>query len=146
MVRRAALTTKWREVDNQKAYAIEITLANALPSIHSSDPNYWVKSTLLVSYESLDWQTVRPGEIRRIMPADEVRVKVWVVPLNPGAWTQTQGQSGAVGGVVSIADNDGRVILRAPRTGDERLAHAPDPYTAKRDTPEWWDDAKFGIL
>ncbi|KDQ21398.1 glycoside hydrolase family 29 protein [Botryobasidium botryosum FD-172 SS1] len=94
------------------------------------------------------------------MPADEVRVKVWVVPPGPGAWTQTQtqaqaqaqaqGQSGAAGGIVSVVDSDGRVILRAPRAGgsdgDEHLAHAPDPYTAKRDTPEWWDDAKFGIF
>lgn len=85
------------------------------------------------------------------MPADEVRVKVWVVQTHPAGRGSAAGTAPPAGlgadggslGEVTLLDENGRAIARQSQPGVE-LASTSE--SAKRDTPEWWDDAKFGIL
>ncbi|KDQ18267.1 glycoside hydrolase family 29 protein [Botryobasidium botryosum FD-172 SS1] len=122
-------------IGDQKAYAIEITVANGLPSALSADPRFWVKSPLYVSYDSSSFRTVQMGIIHRIMPSDEVRVKVWAVPTQPGYQTVLGGSS-----AITVIDARGDIVVQQ--------AEVPTTLASSEryDTPEWWDDAKFGIF
>ena len=113
-------------------------MANMLPSAFANDLTYWVRSNLYVSYSAPGLQTVQVGEIHRIMPSDEVRVKVWVAPVQPGSQTISD-----TPGVMTVYDSFGHVV--AQKTGVQ-LTLKSTADLGKLDTPEWWDDAKFGIL
>ncbi|KAG8897839.1 hypothetical protein FRB99_007882 [Tulasnella sp. 403] len=138
-VRRVLPTTKWRIIDGIKAYALEVTLTNPLPSSNIAKSELWVKGPYTVSVGGDELKTVLPGVVDRIMPSDEVRVKVWVVETSPSV------PAAAFGGRVKVKVS-GETDRVTEVFGDFDLAKAFDPSPATRDTPEWWDDAKFGIF
>jgi hypothetical protein len=103
-------------------------------------PESWVHHPLYVSFTSPTLRTVERAIIERIMPSDEVRVKIWVAPR--------EDYDGIMGGDESTIGE----LIAVDRLGDIAAKQDAvdvkfefDEFT-KRDTPEWWDDGKFGIL
>ncbi|KAG8926491.1 hypothetical protein FRC00_002885, partial [Tulasnella sp. 408] len=151
-IRRQTVTTKWRTIDGVKAYAIELSVVNPLPSRYTrpdghDDGRLWIKGPFYFELEGDDVRTVQPGMVARIMPGDEAKVKVWVEVIDlKGQTKRTRGRNLAT---VIVRDTKGMEVYRFGRydLGFEKeggLARRLEENTL--DTPEWWDDAKFGIF
>ncbi|KAG8928894.1 hypothetical protein FRC01_005210 [Tulasnella sp. 417] len=151
-IRRQTVTTKWRTIDGVKAYAIELSVVNPLPSRYTrhegqDDGHLWIKGPFYFELEGDDMRTVQPGMVARIMPGDEAKVKVWVEVIDLNEKTKRNG--GRSLATVIVRDAKGAEVYRFGRydLGFEKeggLARRLEENTL--DTPEWWDDAKFGIL
>jgi hypothetical protein len=109
------------------------------PLAMAPDENFWVRSRWWIGYQSPEFEMLQEGIITRIMPSDEVRVKIWVAPRVGSAdgWNVE-----STVGEIYVRDEQGIVITR--QSGVEMKVGLGE--FERRDTPEWWDDAKFGIL
>ncbi|KAG6816740.1 hypothetical protein H0H87_003329 [Tephrocybe sp. NHM501043] len=76
-VRRTRFTTRWEEVDGERAQAVEVTIANLLPAFAMSRDTS-ISSEIRISITGSHLQTVGQGYIRRLVPADQVKVDVFV--------------------------------------------------------------------
>ncbi|KAG8860319.1 hypothetical protein FRB96_003968 [Tulasnella sp. 330] len=139
-VRRAVFTTQWEIIKGFKAYAVEVTVVNPLPSAVASDRDTWHQGLGIVGVVGSNIRTVRHGTLYRIIPSDEIRVKVWVVPTYK---TPAFGIDGSF--EVVLHDEDGALVETHGRTVFE-YSGAFAASSSERTTPEWWEDAKFGIF
>ncbi|KAJ7695508.1 glycoside hydrolase family 29 protein [Mycena rosella] len=136
-VRRARFTTRWDDIDGVRAQAVEVTLANLLPSFTMS-PNTSITNTHTVELVGPGIQTVSPGVINRLVPADQARVDVFVTG------SRVNGTA-----VVQIRDSAGIVVATS---GEWKTSPLIDNWTPDADvlgmheTPAWWNAAKYGIF
>ncbi|KAK1221691.1 hypothetical protein PQX77_015521 [Marasmius sp. AFHP31] len=139
-VRRARFTNRWETVTNDddvRAQAVQVTLANLLPSnTLSTNTSLNSKHTIEISGPGI--RTLTPGVVNRLVPGDQVRVDVLV----SGVQNDTNAS-------VVIKDSEGTTV----GTSDGWVASplieewTPDAgVLAKHETPAWWNKAKYGIL
>ncbi|KAJ7639931.1 glycoside hydrolase family 29 protein [Mycena rosella] len=123
VVRRARFTTRWQTMRGVRAQAVEITLANMLPSF-----------TLSPATD----HDARGGVVHRLVPGDQARVDVFVTGCRAGETA-----------VVQVRDAQGRVVLRSQEWAVAPLMEqwtADADVLATHETPTWWNGAKFGIF
>lgn len=121
-------TQKWTEAGNQ---VVEVTLNNAGAECVSGPG-------LTVSLEGPGVSTAEAGSVRRLCPGDQKRVNVGVSGSANGT-TVTVTLSGAAGGPNQTASFPGVDI------GFESFTADLDSL-AKHESPEWFDNAKYGIF
>lgn len=97
-IRRARFTTRWDMVNNERAQAVEVTLANLLPS-YTLSRNTSVVSQYELELSGSGVQTVSPGAVYRLVPADQVRIDVLITT------SKTNGNA-----TVQIKDTHGNII------------------------------------
>lgn len=142
-IRRQTVTTKWRTIDGVKAYAIELSVVNPLPSRYTrhenqDDGRLWIKGPFYFELEGEGVRTVQPGMVARIMPGDEAKVKVWVEVIDLKGKPE-RGAARSLATVI-VRDTKGREVHRFGRydLGFEKeggLARKLEENTL--DTPEW---------
>jgi alpha-L-fucosidase len=131
-------STRWEDVDGQRAQAVTITLANLFPGSLVSSPNTSIRSKYEVEVTGEGVTTLTPGVVHRLVPADQARFDVLVLNNN-----------GAGNATVQIKDSDGNAVwtssgwpitpLRQTWTADESVLSTHEP-------PTWWNQAKYGIF
>ncbi|KAF7362678.1 Glycoside hydrolase [Mycena venus] len=146
-IRRARFTTRWDTVKSARAQAVEVTLANMLPSASFSTLNSTAspRALAITSPHTIELTgpgitTLAKGTVKRLVPGDQARVDVFVSNTNS-----------AVKGTATVVVRDalGRVVLSS-----DGWAMAPlvETWTAEKEvlerheTPSWWNGAKFGIF
>ena len=92
-------STRWEEVDGQRAQAVAITLANLLPGSLASSPNTSIQSKYEVDVTGEGVTTVIPGTVYRLVAADQARFDV--LALN---------DNGTGNATVSIKDSGGNIV------------------------------------
>ncbi|KAJ7637069.1 glycoside hydrolase family 29 protein [Roridomyces roridus] len=134
-VRRARFTTRWDDSLGARAQAIEVTLANLLPS-HTLGKNTSLLGRHTVEVVGNGLQTVSPGVINRLVPADQARVDVLVTGASSTA-------------TVNVRDAAGNVVLTS---GGWATSPLVEQYTADAESlsmheaPAWFNGAKYGIF
>ncbi|KAJ6592674.1 glycoside hydrolase family 29 protein [Mycena capillaripes] len=125
-IRRARFTTRWDTVGGVRAQAVEVTLANLLPSAAAKTSH----TSFITS---------------RLGPGDQVRVDVLVENSN-----KEEEQSTAAGtGTVVVRDASEREVLSSDGWDAIPLVEtwtADKAVLEKHETPGWWNNAKFGIF
>jgi alpha-L-fucosidase len=127
-VRRVRFTTRWDDIDGVRAQAVEVTLANLLPSFTLSR-NTSITTPHTIEIVGPGIQTVSPGVINRLVPADQVRVDVFVTG------SQTNGSA-----VVQIRDAAGNVVATSGEWVTTALVENWSPESdvlALHETPAW---------
>ncbi|TRM59910.1 glycoside hydrolase family 29 protein [Schizophyllum amplum] len=135
-------TTKWiGSVDVQQ---IEVVLDNLAPL--SSDESQWITSRHNVSIESDALTTVIPASFQRLRSNDQVLLKIGV-RLNEGVPAGTEVSATIVVRDL-LADTTVDISSAAgwPLTVGIQDWEATDDSLATHESPEWFDDAKFGIF
>jgi len=124
--RRIKYTTKWTKIQGVKCYLVEATIANPFPSFFAVDQETWARDRYFVSIRGKGIETVQAGILQRLMPSDEVKVKVWVV--------RTLGSEDKTNATAIITREDGVVVgqLRTNVLSGVYLMN-----TNERDSPEW---------
>ncbi|KAJ7829228.1 glycoside hydrolase family 29 protein [Mycena leptocephala] len=157
-IRRARFTTRWDVVHGVHAQAVEVTLANMLPSssfasfASSSNPSNTTDKSNPASVSITSAHTIEltgpglttraMGVVRRLVPGDQARVDVFI--SNDNSNSNTKGTA-----TVIVRDPQGRVVLSSPGWAVQGLV---ETWTAEREvlerheTPTWWNGAKFGIF
>ncbi|KAJ7484667.1 glycoside hydrolase family 29 protein [Mycena latifolia] len=136
-IRRARFTTRWDVIDGARAQAVEVTLANLLPSFTMSR-NTSITNPHTVELVGPGIQTVSRGVINRLVPGDQVRVDVFAT-----------GSHANGSAVVQIRDSAGNLAATSPEYETSPLVEnwTPDPdVLAMHETPSWWNAAKYGIF
>ncbi|KAJ6626716.1 glycoside hydrolase family 29 protein [Mycena sp. CBHHK59/15] len=135
-VRRARFTTRWETVRGVRAQAVEVTLANLLPS-YALARSASIASPHQIEVVGAGITTLSAGVVRRLVPGDQARVDVLVVGCRAGA------------AVVQVRDRNGRVVLRSQEWETSPLVDswtADAGVLATHESPTWWNGAKFGIF
>ena len=125
-IRTVQFSTRWEEVDGQRAQAVAITLANLLPGNLASSPDTSIHGKYEVEVTGKGVRTVSPGVVYRLVAADQARFDVLVLNNN-----------GTGNATVSIKDSDGNVVwtssgwpitpLRQTWTVDENVLSTHEP-------------------
>ncbi|KAF8305580.1 glycoside hydrolase [Clavulina sp. PMI_390] len=143
--RQVRFTTRWRIIENVKAFAVEVTMASLLPSALAPDPRYWINSPWLVWVGSPGVETIQLGEYWRAMPGDQLILDVWVAPKQRSIDDMDTYQ------ILRESLLDSSVVVGAQEVGTNQMLSQQvtvdvesDPLL--RDIPEWFGDAKFGIF
>ncbi|KAG8793464.1 hypothetical protein FRC12_002677 [Ceratobasidium sp. 428] len=154
IVRRARTTTKLQELEDRfglpnplaGAQLVEVTLANMRPTAASPNPHCW-SGPLHVWVYSGEVYTVKHGEAGRVMPGDEVKVRVWVrnfagvrAGLKGKMRVEVKHAAGGEAGVTLVESSDWPAVAGVPPYEETKES------LERHETPLWWDDAKFGIL
>ncbi|KAF8329349.1 glycoside hydrolase superfamily [Cantharellus anzutake] len=89
--------------------------------------------------------TIQEGEVYRLMPGDQVIVKIWVTARRPTDEGDLRRSLANTPGTLRLKGSDGRTIyekhvLHLKGDGEEEV----DPLL--RDVPQWWEEAKLGIF
>ncbi|KAJ6579955.1 glycoside hydrolase family 29 protein [Mycena vulgaris] len=137
VVRRARFTTRWETVRGVRAQAVEVTLANMLPSFALSQAAS-ITAAYQIEVVGAGITTLAVGTVRRLVPGDQVRVDVLVTGCRAGETA-----------VVQVRDAQGRVVLRSqewPVTPLVERWTADAEVLSTHETPTWWNGAKFGIF
>ncbi|KAG8932212.1 hypothetical protein FRC02_001510 [Tulasnella sp. 418] len=137
-LRRIVPTTKWKILNGVKSYAVEATVVNSLPTLVTPDKHMWIQGPFYLALQGNGFRTVQEGVLNRVMPSDEIKVKIWIA-LRKGASEYVAGAA-----TFTATDSTGSVVASQSDTWD--LSHSFTDSIENRDTPEWWDDAKFGIF
>ncbi|KZV75904.1 glycoside hydrolase family 29 protein [Peniophora sp. CONT] len=137
-------TTKWANEGATGDDRIQVTINNLARLNASVDA--WIASNMSVSLSSSSLTTVTPGTFVRLRPNDQIVVNVGV----QNAAGTTAGSSSTA--TVTISDSNGTSIAVA-RASDPWPITAGIPEWTNTDSslmthesPEWFDDAKFGIF
>lgn len=84
-VRRVRFTQRWDTIDGVRAQAVEVTLANMLPTHLLSEATAFVdRHEVSVRGGAGGVETVAPGLIYRLVPGDQIRVDIYVVGEDKG--------------------------------------------------------------
>lgn len=127
-VRRARFTTRWDDINGTRAQAVEVTLANLLPSFTLSR-NTSITAPHTIELVGNGIQTVSPGVINRLVPADQARVDVFVTG------SRVNGSA-----VVQIRDSSGTVVAKSLAFPTSPLVEnwTPDVESlSMHETPSW---------
>jgi hypothetical protein len=135
-IRRARFTTRWDVVHGVRAQAVEVTLANMLPSssfavahTKSNSTTLSITSAHTIELTGPGLTTRARGVVRRLVPGDQARVDVFITNTN------TKGTA-----TVIVRDPQGRVVLSSPGWAVQGLV---ETWTAEREvlerheTPVW---------
>ncbi|KAJ7751866.1 glycoside hydrolase family 29 protein [Mycena olivaceomarginata] len=136
-IRRARFTTRWEDIEGVRAQAVEVTLANLLPAFAISR-NTSITTRHTVELVGSGIQTVTPGVINRLVPADQVRVDVFVT-----------GSTANGNATIQIRDSSGNVVATSGEFPTSPLVenYTPDADSlSMHETPSWWNAAKYGIF
>jgi alpha-L-fucosidase len=98
-IRRARFTSRWEMIDGVRAQAVEVTLANILPSSAFSKENSF-NALHNVSISGDGIETVMPGSFNRLVPGDQVRVDVYV----------TMDESSGGNATVAVTDSNENIV------------------------------------
>ncbi|EPQ55247.1 glycoside hydrolase [Gloeophyllum trabeum ATCC 11539] len=135
-VRRARSSTRWELVNNTRAQAIQVTVANLLP-ISAFSTNTSINSPYTIEITGASVETVVPGKIRRLIASDQVSADVLVIANSTSNAT------------VSVKDEQGTLV----GTSDGwPLTPLPTEWTtdpellSTHETPTWYNQAKYGIF
>ncbi|KAJ7467488.1 glycoside hydrolase family 29 protein [Mycena latifolia] len=137
VVRRARFTTRWDTVRGVRAQAVEVTLANMLPSFTLSHAAS-ITSAHQIEVVGAGLTTLQAGVVQRLVPGDQARVDVLVTGARAGGTAMVQ-----------VKDARGRVVLRSSEWMVTPLVErwtADADVLATHETPTWWNGAKFGIF
>ncbi|KAG9312282.1 glycoside hydrolase family 29 protein [Chiua virens] len=137
-IRDVHFSTRWENIDGQRAQAVAITLANLLPAFLSSSPDTSIHSKYELEITGEGVTTVTPGMIHRLVAADQVRFDVMVLNDN-GTGNATVRIKDAHGNVVGISSGWPITPLRKTWTAEESVLATHEP-------PNWWDQGKYGIF
>ncbi|KAF9465205.1 glycoside hydrolase family 29 protein [Collybia nuda] len=136
-VRRAKFTSRWETINGKRAQAVEVTLANLLPT-HTLASNTSITRKHDITITGAGIKTVGPGSVYRLVPGDQVRVDVFVTG------SRANGKAN-----IQIADSGGKMI---GSSAGWPVAPLIEKWTADanvlstHETPTWWNRAKFGIF
>ncbi|KAJ7847700.1 glycoside hydrolase family 29 protein [Mycena olivaceomarginata] len=136
-IRRARFTTRWEDIEGVRAQAVEVTLANLLPAFAISR-NTSITTRHTVELVGSGIQTVIPGVINRLVPADQVRVDVFMT-----------GSTANGNATIQIRDSSGNVVATSGEFPTSPLVenYTPDADSlSMHETPSWWNAAKYGIF
>lgn len=121
-------STRWEEVNGQRAQVVAITLANLLSGNLASLPYTSVQSKYEVEVIGKGVKTVRPGVINRLVAGDQARFDVLVLSddSNGNATVRIRDAQGKV-----VATSTGWPItpLRQTWTADESVLAMHEPPT-----------------
>ncbi|KAG1794157.1 glycoside hydrolase family 29 protein [Suillus plorans] len=137
-VRSAQFSTRWEDINGQRAQAVAITLANLLPGSYATSPNASINSRYEISVTGEGVSTVTPGLVYRLVPADQARVDVFVLN-DGGTGNATVTIKNEFGNVIGTSVGWPIVPLRTEWTADADVL-------ATHETPTWWNQAKYGIF
>ncbi|KAG2123005.1 glycoside hydrolase family 29 protein [Suillus cothurnatus] len=137
-VRSAKFSTKWEDVNGQRAQVVAITLANLLPGSYATSSNASINSQYEISVVGEGVSTVTPGLVYRLVPADQARVDVLVLN-NGGTGNATVTIKDELGNIVGTSEGWPIVPLRTEWTADADVL-------STHETPTWWNQAKYGIF
>ncbi|CAE6478403.1 unnamed protein product [Rhizoctonia solani] len=151
-VRRARITRKLYEAFDRLgnpqelggAQLVEVTLANMRPIAAGADTRCWGGPMHVWVYGN-HFYTVKHGEVSRLMPGDEVKVRVWVRNFEH----VVAGTSGTMRIEIREAREQGNIISVSeewPAAAGVPRYEESEASLGKHETPLWWDDAKFGIF
>lgn len=159
-IRRARTTNKLYEARDRLgnpeplggAQLVEVTVANMRPTSASANLRCW-GGPLHIWVHGDGMYTVKHGEVDRVMPGDQVKVRVWVRNFD-GVRVGSQGKMqvevrDASGADAGTLDQVGEVLLVSegwPMTAGVPPYEESKESLERHETPLWWDDAKFGIL
>ncbi|KAJ7236172.1 glycoside hydrolase family 29 protein [Mycena rebaudengoi] len=136
-VRRARFTTRWEDIDGVRAQAVEVTLANLLPS-HTLSRHTSISTAHTIEVVGPGIKTVVPGVINRLVPADQARIDVLIT-----------GSTANGSAIIQIRDSAGHIVSRSRKWPTSPLVKkwTPDPEVlSTHETPSWWNGAKYGIF
>ncbi|KAJ7577830.1 glycoside hydrolase family 29 protein [Mycena floridula] len=134
-IRRTRFTSRWEIVNEIRAQAVEVTLANLLPSSSTVSSKTSLNSRHEIAVVGPGIKTISPGVLYRLGPGDQVQVDVFVTGAQDGS--------------------NATVILKGKLSGESSgwkasslIEHwTPDAEVlSKHETPTWWNRAKFGIF
>lgn len=127
-IRSARFTSRWEDLGELRAQAVEVTLANLAPA--SSFNSASLKSPITVEIVGFGLSTVKPGVINRLVASDQVRVDVLVSGAAGSSGDATVRIKGADGVVLSESEGWPVTPLRQVWTPDaESLSY--------HETPTW---------
>lgn len=137
-VRSAQFSTRWEDINGQRAQAVAITLANILPGSYATSPNASITSRYEISVSGDGVSTITPGLVYRLVPADQARVDVFILN-DGGTGNATVTIKNEFGNVIGTSVGWPIVPLRTEWTADADVL-------ATHETPTWWNQAKYGIF
>ncbi|KAG1818020.1 glycoside hydrolase family 29 protein [Suillus subaureus] len=137
-VRSAQFSTRWEDVNGQRAQAVAITLANLLPGNYATSSNASIHPRYEISVAGEGVSTVTPGLVYRLASADQARVDVLVLN-NEGTGNATVTIKDEFGNIVGTSVGWPIIPLRTEWTADADVL-------GTRETPTWWNQAKYGIF
>ncbi|KAG1828517.1 glycoside hydrolase family 29 protein [Suillus variegatus] len=137
-VHSAQFSTRWEDINGQRAQAVAITLANLLPGSYATSPNTSINSRYEISVTGEGVSTVTPGLVYRLVPADQARVDVFILN-DGGTGNATVTIKNEFGNVIGTSVGWPIVPLRTEWTADADVL-------ATHETPTWWNQAKYGIF
>ncbi|KAF9262562.1 glycoside hydrolase family 29 protein [Marasmius fiardii PR-910] len=136
-IRRVRFTNRWESVGHRRAQAVEVTVANLLPtSALSANNSLNSRHTVEVSGPGI--KTLTPGVVNRLVPGDQVRVDVLVTGVQDGTNASVEIKD-ANGRRLGISDGWAASALIENWTADTNTL-------MKHETPTWWNNAKYGIF
>ncbi|KAJ7358164.1 glycoside hydrolase family 29 protein [Mycena albidolilacea] len=151
-IRRARFTTRWDTVRGARAQAVEVTLANMLPSaafssLTSTSTENTSAALAITTPHTIELigpglTTLSRGVVQRLVPGDQARVDVLVANTNANS-------AGGGTATVVVRDARGQVVLSSAGWA---MAPLVESWTAEKEvlerheTPTWWNGAKFGIF
>ncbi|KAJ4471476.1 glycoside hydrolase family 29 protein, partial [Lentinula aciculospora] len=137
VVRRTRFTSRWELVNNIRAQAVQVTIANLLPtSSLSAGTSLNSRHTIEISGPGIT--TVSPGVINRLVPGDQARVDVLVTGTVTG-----------LNATIIIKNSAREIVGQSPTWPTTPLVTS---YTADatslsaHEAPSWWRKAKYGIF
>ncbi|KAJ7627477.1 glycoside hydrolase family 29 protein [Roridomyces roridus] len=137
VVRNARFTTRWEDVDGVRAQAVQVTLANMLPTFTLSHSTA-ITAPHAIEVVGAGITTLVPGVVKRLVPGDQARVDVLVTGTTQGGRAS-----------VRVRDDLDRVVLESEEWDVTPLVETWTPdaaVLATHETPSWWNGAKFGIF
>ncbi|KAK0471571.1 glycoside hydrolase family 29 protein [Armillaria novae-zelandiae] len=136
-IRRARFTSRWEDFDGVRAQAVEVTLANLLPTYTlSAETSLNSKHQLYINGAGI--KTIYSGVIHRLVPGDQVTVDVFISGARENGSTN-----------IEIRDSNARVIgVSSGWLATPMVEHwTPDAQVlGGHETPTWWNRAKYGIF
>ncbi|THV04606.1 glycoside hydrolase [Dendrothele bispora CBS 962.96] len=136
-VRRARFTSRWEMINGVRAQAVEVTLANLLPSsAHSANNSLNSNHSIAITGDGIT--TVLPGTVNRLVPGDQARVDVFVT-----------GSTDNSNATVEVRDSTENTVGTSEGWDTSALIEnwVPDRDVLNvHETPTWWNNAKFGIF
>lgn len=136
-IRRAKFTSRWEMVNDTRAQAVQVTIANLQPlSVFSASTSLNSKHTIAISGPGIT--TVTPGIINRLVPGDQARVDVLITGSTSGS-----------NATIIIKNSAGEVVGESagwPTTALIEKYTADATSLSAHETPTWWNKAKYGIF
>ncbi|KIK60972.1 glycoside hydrolase family 29 protein [Collybiopsis luxurians FD-317 M1] len=124
-------------VNNTRAQAVQVTVANLLPT-SSLSANTSVNSRHTIEITGPGITTLAPGVFNRLVPGDQARADVLI-----------KGSSTGENATIIIKNSAGEVVGQSsgwPATALVERYTADATSLGAHETPTWWNKAKFGIF